>query len=254
MKDKNAFFSLKNTVQEVTDNDIEKLANYLSPIEAFARTTNKSVYVIDYEKKGFEFVSDNPLFLSGYSSQEVKEMGYDFYFKQVPEEDLELLLKINTVGFDFYEKLAIEERKKYSISYDFRLKTEKGKPILINQKLTPIFLTETGKVWKAICIVSLSSEQRSGNITIHKSGSREAFKYDMDGDFWKSVLKQELSDREKEILQYAIRGYSINDIAEKIYISPDTVKFHRKKLFEKLEVANISEAIAQAAGNNLIQY
>lgn len=252
MKDVNSFFSSKNTIIKVTEADTKQLVNYLAAIKAFARTTNKSIYVIDYEKKGFEYVSDNPLFLCGYSTREVQEMGYEFYFKQVPEEDLDLLLKINTVGFDFYEKIPIEDRKEYTISYDFHLKTVDGKTILIHQKLTPIFLDENGKIWKAICIVSLSSEQHSGNITINKNDGNETFQYDLEGDFWKTLDKVELSGREKEILQYSIRGYAIIEIAEQLFISPDTVKFHRKKLFDKLAVGNISEAISHATANKLI--
>lgn len=252
MTDINSFFSSKNTVRKLTDSDIGQSANYLDTIEAFARTTYNSVYVVDYEKKGFEYVSDNPLFLCGHTAEEIKEMGYEFYFKYVPEKDLELLLKINTVGFDFYEKIPFEERKDYTISYDFLLKTGEGKKILINQKLTPLFLTEKGKIWKAICIVSLSTQQRSGNIIIYKNGGNKTFKYDLKADYWKTLGKIELSDREKEILRYSIRGYAINEIAENIFISPDTVKFHRKKMFEKFDVANISEAISYATVNNLL--
>lgn len=252
MPDKNAFFSSKNTVRKLTDTDIGQTANYIEAIKAFARTTHNSVYVIDYEKKGFEYVSDNPLFLCGRSAREVKEMGYDFYFKYVPEKDLELLLKINKVGFEFYEKLPIAERKNYTISYDFLLKTDEGKQILINQKLTPLFLTEKGKIWKAICIVSLSSQQNSGNIIIHKNNGNETFSFDLETNYWKTLQKIELSDREKEILRYSIRGYAINEISEKIFVSPDTVKFHRKKIFEKFDVANISEAINYATVNKLI--
>ena len=32
--------------------------------------------------------------------------------------------------------------------------------------MTPLFLTEEGKLWKAIAIVSLSSETKSGNIKV----------------------------------------------------------------------------------------
>nr|WP_298998794.1 helix-turn-helix transcriptional regulator [uncultured Allomuricauda sp.] len=252
MADTNSFFSLKNTIRNLTDNDINQTANYLEAIEAFTRTTYKSIYVIDYEAKGFEYVSDNPLFLCGKSASEVKEMGYDFYFKYVPEKDLELLLKINTIGFDFYEKIPLQERKDYSISYDFRLKNEEGKIILINQKLTPLFLTESGKIWKAICFVSLSTQKNSGNITISKKDGTQKMAYDLTTDCWKSIKKIELSTREKEILQYSIRGYTINEISEKIYISPDTVKFHRKRLFEKLNVATIYEAISYVTINKLL--
>ena len=76
MADTNSFFSFKNTVKKLTDKDIEQTGNYLAVIEAFAKTTYHSVYVIDYEKKGFEYVSDNPLFLCGHTAEEVKEMGF----------------------------------------------------------------------------------------------------------------------------------------------------------------------------------
>ncbi|CAM1372974.1 response regulator transcription factor [Tenacibaculum xiamenense] len=252
MVDINDFFSFKNTVNNISDNDKKGTENYLEPIKAFARATYKSIYVIDYQSKGFEYVSDNPLFLCGHTAQEVKEMGYAFYFKYVVPEDLDLLIKINNIGFDFYEQIPIENRKRYTISYDFHLKTQEGKSILINQKLTPMFLTKDGKIWKAICIISLSSEESSGNIKIYEAGSNEIHRYDLKGNFWKTTQKIKLTDREKEIVQFSIRGYTINDIAEAIFVSPDTVKFHRKKLFEKLEVVNITEAISHATNNRLL--
>jgi DNA-binding CsgD family transcriptional regulator len=252
MTNVNSFFSSKNTINELTKNEIDQTSNYIEAIKAFSRTTYSSLYVIDYEKKGFDYVSDNPLFLCGHTPEEVKEMGYEFYFKYVPAEDLELLLKINTIGFDLYETKPIEERKDYTISYDFLLKTKEGKPILINQKLTPMFLNEEGKVWKALCVVSLSTKSNSGNITVYKNGSDVISEYDLKANHWKTLEKVKLTDREKEIIQYSIRGYAIKEIAEKIFISPDTVKFHRKKLFEKLDVANISEAIRYATNNKLV--
>lgn len=248
----NSFFSFNNTVGDLTDKDIHQTTNYLEVIEAFARTTYQSIYVIDYETRGFEYVSENPLFLCGKSAKEVTTMGYNFYFTYVPENDLDLLVKINTIGFDFYEQIPLEERKSYSISYDFHLKNDEGKVILINQKLTPLFLTESGKVWKAICFVSLSTQQESGNITITKKDGSEKIIYDLATDCWKTLPKIELSEREKEILQYSIRGYSITEISEKIFVAPDTVKFHRRKLFEKLGVANIHEAISYATIHKLL--
>lgn len=252
MGDVNEFFSSRNTVRNISDEEQQQTYNYLEPIEAFARTTYKSIYIINYQKKGFEYVSENPLFLCGHTAQEVKEMGYLFYFKYVIPEDLDLLLKINTIGFDFYEQISLEERKSYTISYDFHLKNQENKTILINQKLTPLFLTNNGKIWKAICIVSLSNEQTAGNIKIYKKGENKIFQYDLKGDFWRNEEKISLTNREKEVLRFSVRGYTINEIAENIFVSPDTVKFHRRKIFEKLEVSNISEAIVFTTNNKLI--
>ena len=113
-------------------------------------------------------------------------------------------------------------------------------------------MTDSGKIWKAICMVSLSAERQAGNIKIYKKGNNRIFKYNIDGDFWKADEKIKLSSREIEILQLSTRGFTINEIAESIYVSPDTVKFHRRKLFDKLDVTNISEAIMYATNNKLI--
>lgn len=252
MPNKDSFFSHINTVKNLSNSDLNQTADYVEAIKALSRITNSSLYIIDYEKKGFEYVSENPLFLNGHTAQEVVEMGYQFYFNYVPEEDLALLLKINTVGFDYYESIPLEIRKEYSISYDFHLITNEGKKILINQKLTPIFLNEQGKIWKAVCIVSLSTEQDAGNITVHKNNSNESVFYDLEDNCWKALEKITLSEREREITQFSIRGYTISEIAEKLFISSDTVKFHRKKLFEKLNVSNIGEAISFINNKGLI--
>ncbi|CAL2103736.1 Helix-turn-helix transcriptional regulator [Tenacibaculum sp. 190130A14a] len=246
------FFSLKNSIQRLTEKDFENDFDYLASIEAFARTTYKSIIVVDYDKKGFEYVSENPLFLCGDSPEDVKKMGYAYYFKNVAEEDIDLLFKINTVGFDFYEQIPLEDRLQYTISYDFHIVNQESRRVLVNQKLTPMFLTEEGKIWKAICIKSLSSKETSGNIQIFKENENKMFCYNLEGDYWETKEKIQLTSREREILIYSSRGFTINEIAEAIFVSPDTVKFHRKKIFEKLETANITEAISFATNNKLI--
>ncbi|WP_374461577.1 response regulator transcription factor [Chryseobacterium taeanense] len=247
----NNFFFEKNTVNDISTEEIHQLNNYLQVIEAFSRVSYMSFYIIDYQNKNFEYVSDNPLFLCGHTAAEVKEMGYDFYFKYVKKEDLDLLLKINKLGFDFYEKIPVAERKQYTISYDFHLLNQ-DKAILINHKLTPLFLTKSGKIWKALCIVSISNNTESGNIKIFKNGTSEFWSYDTRENFWKNERKIKLTDREVDVLRYYAQGYTINEIADKIFVSPDTIKFHRRKLFDKMQVSNISEALSYVTNNKLL--
>ena len=252
MPDKDAFFSFQNSVENISDQEYLQTSYYLESIKAFARLSNNSVYIIDYKEKGFEYVSDNPLLLCGHSAKEVQQMGYDFYMKYVIKKDLDLLLKINQIGFDFYETIPLKEKKNYSISYDFHLKNQEGKRILVNQKLTPLFLSDSGKIWKALCLVSLSSSNHSGNIKIYKKGNQKFLEYNEEKHLWQSTQVIKLSNREKEIIQLSIRGFTIDEIAQEILLTNNTVKFHRKKLFEKLEVSNITEAVSFARSNYLI--
>ncbi|WKK73604.2 hypothetical protein QYS49_16855 [Marivirga salinae] len=84
MDNKDSFFSNRNTVRDLTAADVQNASDYLEVVKAISRATNQSIYIIDYQTKGFEYVSDNPLFLSGHTAEEVCEMGYAFYFKYVP--------------------------------------------------------------------------------------------------------------------------------------------------------------------------
>lgn len=242
----------KNKVGIVSEKDHLQQANYLESIKSFARLTYESIYVIDYEKMSFEYVSDNPLFLCGYSSEEVLKMGYDFYFKNVPEEELKLLEQINEAGFDFFEKLPADTKKEYSITYDFHLINQHGKNTLINHKLTPLFLTSELKLWKAICIVSISHHQKAGNVSIKRQGSDELWDLNLEDGTWRKSLKPNLSEREIEVLCLHAQGLTINQIAEKIFVSPDTVKYYRRRIFERLSVKNIVEALAVAVNSKII--
>ncbi|SDI25186.1 regulatory protein, luxR family [Chryseobacterium taeanense] len=250
--DVNSFFDHRNIINDISEEESQQKFSYLDSIKAFSRATYTSIYVIDYIKQGFEYVSDNPLFLSGNTPEQVLDMGYAFYFKNVPEKDLQLLLKINDAGFSFYETIPLENRLEYTISYDFHLINKEGNKILINQKLTPLLLNKEGKIWKAICLISLSSEKEAGNIKIYRNGENKVYHYRLERDIWEAEQKVTLSKRELEILRLCARGFTINEIAETIFVSPDTVKFHRRKLFERLEVGNITEAISYAVNNKLI--
>lgn len=246
------FFNKKNTIESDAKIDYSQRNDYLEAVKAFSRMSYQSLYIIDYFEKSFEYVSDNPLFLCGMTSEEVKKLGYEFYLKNVKPVDLELLVKINEAGFEFYDKLNIEDRKKYTISYDFCLINERRNEVLINHKLTPFFLAEDGKIWKAICMVSLSNAQSSGNVVISKEKSDSIWNYDIEADTWITGEKKKLSQREYEILSLSASGLKINEIADKIFVTSDTVKFHRKKMFEKMEVNNIAEALAYAKNNKLL--
>ena len=53
-----------------------------------------------------------------------------------------------------------------------------------------------------------------------------------------------LSPRETEILSYVARGFTNPEIAVELTVSENTVRFHLKNVYEKLNVANRTEAAA----------
>jgi DNA-binding NarL/FixJ family response regulator len=60
-----------------------------------------------------------------------------------------------------------------------------------------------------------------------------------------------LSIREKEVLGLLVEGLSYKMIAGQLNITYDTVRAHMKKLYEKLHVASMTEAVAKAINQKL---
>ena len=82
------FFIMDNAVTGITDEDYRNIQDVVDSVDALSHMTYKSVYIIDYFKKNFLYVSENPLFLCGLSASEVKKIGNKFYIDNVPQEDL----------------------------------------------------------------------------------------------------------------------------------------------------------------------
>lgn len=60
-----------------------------------------------------------------------------------------------------------------------------------------------------------------------------------------------LSDREKEILHLMVEGHHYKTIADKSFISYETVRTHVKHIYKKLHVASRSEAVMKAIQQGL---
>jgi DNA-binding NarL/FixJ family response regulator len=62
----------------------------------------------------------------------------------------------------------------------------------------------------------------------------------------------ELTVREKEILMKLVEGYSFKSIADSVFISIETVRFHFRNIYKKLHVHSQSEAVAKAIREKIV--
>ena len=59
-------------------------------------------------------------------------------------------------------------------------------------------------------------------------------------------IKNRLTKRELQILDLLSRGMSSNEIAVELFISHNTVDFHRRQLLKKTDSKNIADLIGNA--------
>ena len=71
------------------------------------------------------------------------------------------------------------------------------------------------------------------------------------------MLKQDdteqLTEREREVLDLLAKGFRNKEIAERLFISERTVKFHVGIIFQKLGVSNRAEAVSKAIQAGLVK-
>ncbi|MDR0941203.1 MAG: helix-turn-helix transcriptional regulator [Bacteroidales bacterium] len=225
--------------------EYKRLAFLPDLFEKVSRVTNQSLYIIDYSKENFYFVSSHPLFLCGYTPEEVTKMGYSFYEQVLSPEDLQMLLEVNKLGWESFYKVKPTKRVYGCFSYDFYLHHKNGSKTLITHKISPIFLSKTRNIWLALCTVTLSSQKSSGNVIFTLNNMSDYYTYDFGA---KQTIKYEpklLNERERVIFALMMRGFSDTDIAKELNISYHTVRTYHKHIVQKLDVSNSTCAVVK---------
>ena len=63
----------------------------------------------------------------------------------------------------------------------------------------------------------------------------------------------QLTDGEKEVVKLLSEGNSVKLIADELHLSPDAIKSRIKKIYEKLHVRNMGEAVAKAFRHKIVE-
>ena len=64
---------------------------------------------------------------------------------------------------------------------------------------------------------------------------------------------QELSSREIEVLRLIAEGMMTRDIADRLFISDNTIEFHRKRIMRKLAANNMAQLVKQGVARGYIK-
>ena len=242
---------MHNCLRGITDADYERVQPCVETVKSFARTTYQSVYIIDFYKRNFLYVSDSPTLLCGQTAETMLKMGYDFFHTYVPEEEQPMLDNMNRSVYKVIYDVPVEYRRQCMLSFDFHLRYDNHQ-VLVNHKSTPIALTPDGDIWMALAIVSISSHKEAGHIEFLQFHSSDRFEYSLEPDTWTKGETIALRPEEKQVLTLSAQGYTMKEIAELMLRSFDTVKFYRRQIFKKFNVQSITEALTFAINYGLI--
>lgn len=203
---------------------------------------------------------DHKIFLEGLTSllKEFKEImiiaiatNGDEVLKLMEHNIVDIIITdINMPGMDGM-KLCKEIKKKYPNVNVLALTMHNESGIISNMLkngITGYILKDTGKEELFLAIKSVIK----GELFLAQSVKTTLTESMNSGKKQKSNLLPELSDREIEILKLIAAEYTQQQIADKLFISPHTVIFHRRKLLYKLDVKNTAGLIKCAMDKGLL--
>ena len=211
--------------------------------------------VFSFKDLQFDYVDANVKNVLGVDT---KDFNLDYFFNQVHPEDLDKLhLKEDTARHFLYEKITIDEIPLYKVVYLLRIKDVTGNYKTILHQSRAINVSDDGKIQQVLTVhsdvtfldipfnnkISFISQKKPNYYAIEKEG-----KY----LFEENSSKKLFTKREIEIIKKISEGKKYSDIAEELFVSPNTVNFHKKNILRKSECKNSAQLIAKCIREGVI--
>jgi DNA-binding CsgD family transcriptional regulator len=240
----------QNFTESELDYDILKY--HVSSLERLDVIGKSSITIFDLFKKEHIYISAKFEVMFRWKVDDIYNDDINFFQSHIHPEDY---LKLMGSGIYFLKlglSLPREQGRDFKLVNTYRVLNGEGFYVNVIEQHWALEFDKRGNVWLALSIIDISPDQDTANpfnsrAINFKTG--EVYKFP---PVIKSVKKEALTIREKEILTLLSDGLLSKEIADKLFISVNTVNTHRQHILEKLEADNTREAIKYASKLGLI--
>lgn len=226
------------------DIDYDVANQYLSFFHLIDSTQTSLIVSFDFYKRDYFYVSGKFNAVFGFHKNRLPFVDHRFIRSRFHPDDF--IINTGSVkALQFIYQQPIERRKDYRIIHEFRILNDDEKWIRLIVQNDILELDKKGNLWLDLKLWDFSPIQdieAPGRFVFRNKFTGEVI-YALEGQ--KSAVS-EVSAREKEVLSMIANGMKSKEIAEKLFISANTVNNHRRHLIEKMEVANTTEAVKMA--------
>jgi len=237
---------------EVDDADYLEFEKKVYFLERLAEVENGSVIVLDLYQKKYIFMRSR--YIEPFDNPLIDHDPQDpFYYSQfIHPDDLPIVMDSYKKTFNFFLNQPAEERKNYKLIQNFRQRDKYGKYLNVILQLVVLELDRKGNIWLALILDDLlpdkiSFEGVNRRVINIKSGKICLFQNELEPN-----KKTILSTREIEVLSLVSKGFASKEIADKLFLSINTVNNHRQNIIEKVRASNTSEAVNYARNLGLL--
>ncbi|RZJ72179.1 LuxR C-terminal-related transcriptional regulator [Flavobacterium sp.] len=207
-------------------------------------------YVIDFSDGSLKNHSDSFAQILGLDPQNSK---FGDILEAIHPDDFELVGKLEAAcGEFFFRHIAPEKLMRYKSSFNFRMRLKSGEYALFNHQALMLSLSDDGGYGTAINIHTridhLTETNNNRFSAIGLDGEPSFLNISLDAD--KNHLQ--FSNKEIEVIRNLSEGLDSSEIADKLFISPHTVKTHRRNILQKSGCKNVAQLIKMCVMQGLI--
>jgi len=208
-------------------------------------------YIIDFYDMSLSNISPTIYEIHGFNPDTVI---FNDILNAIHPDDLNFVINAEKAMEDFfYKNLGINKLLKYKMSYSFRMRLKNDKYALINHQALILTMDSNGKPGKSLNIHTnidhLSNLNTYKMSLIGLNGEPSYLNLSLDKE---NQDLREFSKREIDIIKLISNGQNNNQIAENLFISPFTVKKHRKNILAKSDSKNTTQLIKNCILRGLI--
>ncbi len=218
---------------------LKKLDNHTPPLESFILVTNTS-------KQSYEYVGNDFEKTLRLDRERMFSEGLSYYLSHYHPEELPILLKVFEELMIFtMTKMDQDQRQRVVYSWNYRIRNGKGHYKNMYVQQTPIYFDSNGRP-----IIGYSHNTVIGNgrprpliATCKHLNEKKEFETLFHKNYFLEAFQQVLTKREMDVVRLLANSHKTKEIAQKLYISEQTVGVHRKNILQKLDLGSTAEII-----------
>lgn len=247
---KNLEVTIKQTGTAEKDVDYKKAEKYIPFFKLIESSKISAVVLYDMYKGNMYYVSETIYDLLGFPGQKSKPMDNIWFRERFHPDDYYIFLAGIKI-YNYLLTLPIERRKDFKQIYDCRVRNEQNAYIRIIVQDFLLELDAKGNPWLDMKLIDLAPIQdlESPAKIVHRNIHSGETIFSFENNFEET---NQISEREKQVLDLISKGLRSQEIADKLFISTNTVNNHRRNMLRKLNVSNSSEAVKFASKLGII--
>lgn len=237
------YFKLLNSQHFFSEDlDYSLMTKHIEFFNNLDAISNSAISIFDLNKRRHTYFSRKYSQLYGWNTEPEIEEGISYKNNYYHPDDIKGQLEAGIYFLKMALELPIRERKDFKLLMEYRLKNTEDIYVRVIEQQMLLENDRNGNIWLAMGIMDLSPDHDlDGPFQCRAINTRTGDLF----HFPPEVLRtsSDLSKREIEILKLIGQGLISKQIADKLYISVNTVNTHRQHIIEKLGVNNTAEAL-----------